>query len=124
MNGVASLILVAAVLPYCAAVAAKAGGRAFDNNAPRRWLAVQEGWRARANAAQSNLFEGLPFFYAAVLFALYSGASPQRIAPLMLAWVLVRMLYILAYILGRGTIRSLIWGVALVLNVVILFAAA
>lgn len=123
MIGVASLMLVAAVLPYCAAIAAKAGGRAFDNNAPRGWLAVQEGWRGRANAAQANLFEGLPFFYAAVLFALYSGASPERIADLMLAWVLVRVLYILAYILGRGTVRSLIWGVALVLNLVILFSA-
>lgn len=47
----------------------------------------------------------------------------ERVANLMLAWVLVRLLYILAYILGRGTIRSLIWGVALVLNLVILFAA-
>ena len=78
MNGVATLMLVAAVLPYCAAIAAKAGGWAFDNNAPRSWLSVQDGWRARANAAQANLFEGLPFFYAAVLFALYSGASPER----------------------------------------------
>lgn len=123
MIEVASLMLVAAVLPYCAALAAKAGGRAFDNNAPRGWLAVQEGWRARANAAQANLFEGLPLFYAAVLFALYSGANPERVANLMLAWVIVRVLYILAYILGRGTVRSLIWGVALVLNLVILFAA-
>lgn len=124
MNGVAYLMLAAAVLPYCAAVAAKAGGRAFDNNAPRGWLAVQEGWRARANAAQMNLFEGLPFFYAAVLFALYSGADQDRVSNLMLAWVLVRVFYILAYILGRGTVRSIIWAVALVLNLLILFPAA
>ncbi|MBV6273106.1 MAPEG family protein [Alcaligenaceae bacterium CGII-47] len=124
MGNVASLLLVAAILPYCAAIAAKAGGQAFDNNSPRGWLAAQAGWRGRANAAQANLFEGLPFFYAAVLFALYAGASPERLAALMLAWVLVRVLYIIAYILGRGTIRSFIWGGALVLNLMILFAAA
>jgi uncharacterized MAPEG superfamily protein len=123
MNNVAYLMLAAAALPYCAAIAAKAGGRAFDNNAPRGWLAMQEGWRARANAAQENLFEGLPFFYAAVLFALYGGADHGALAGLMLAWVLVRLLYVCAYIMGRGTVRSIIWAVALALNLLILFAA-
>ena len=123
MNGIIWLMLVAAVLPYCAALAAKVGGAAFDNNAPRGWLQAQEGWRARANAAQANLFEGLPFFFAAVLLALHAGASPDRIAGLMLAWVLVRILYVGAYVLGRGTVRSIIWVVALALNVAILLSA-
>ncbi len=122
MSPIAWLLLAAAVLPYGAAIAAKAGGRAFDNDAPRAWLAAQEGWRARADAAQANLFEGLPFFYAAVLYALYAGADEGRVAVLMLAWVLLRLLYVLAYILGRGTVRSIIWGVALLVNLAILLA--
>ncbi|CAM3872052.1 MAPEG family protein [Castellaniella denitrificans] len=122
MGWIQGLMVAAAVLPYGAALAAKAGGRRFDNNDPRPWLAAQEGWRARANAAQANLFEGLPFFYAAVLYALHAGAQPGRLAGLMGAWVALRMLYVLAYVLGRGTVRSIIWGAALAVNLAILWA--
>ncbi len=122
MSWVQGLMVAAAVLPFGAALAAKAGGRRFDNEDPRPWLAAQQGWRARANAAQANLFEGLPFFYAAVLYALYAGAQPDRLASLMGAWVVLRVLYVLAYILGRGTVRSLIWVAALAVNLTILWA--
>ncbi|CAM5210508.1 Membrane protein OS=Castellaniella defragrans (strain DSM 12143 / CCUG 39792 / 65Phen) OX=1437824 GN=BN940_12141 PE=4 SV=1 [Castellaniella denitrificans] len=122
MGWIQGLMVAAAVLPYGAALAAKAGGRRFDNNDPRPWLAAQEGWRARANAAQANLFEGLPFFYAAVLYALHAGAQPGRLAGLMGAWVALRVLYVLAYVLGRGTVRSIIWGAALAVNLAILWA--
>ncbi len=122
MSAVPALLLLAAVLPYGAALSAKLGGRAFDNNNPRAWLAAQDGWRARANAAQANLFEGLPFFYAAVLYALYAGASAGTLAGWMAAWVALRVLYVLAYVLGRGTVRSIIWGVAFLVNLAILWA--
>ena len=36
---------------------------------PRRWLEQQQGFRARANAAQANGFEAFPFFAAAVIVA-------------------------------------------------------
>ena len=122
MNTIAWLLLLATLLPYVAAIAAKAGGKGFDNNQPRVWLQQLQGWRSRANAAQQNLFEGLPFFYAAALFALWRGVEPAVIAPWMVAWILVRLLYIGAYVAGRGTVRSLLWGVALALNIGILFA--
>lgn len=122
MTQITWLLLVAALLPFVAAVAAKAGGKAFDNNAPRDWLARQEGWRARANAAQTNLFEGLPFFFAAVLFALYNDAAPGAVARLMLVWLIARVAYIWFYVADRGTLRSLVWAVALIANVLILFA--
>ncbi|MFC4298006.1 MAG: MAPEG family protein [Castellaniella sp.] len=122
MSWVQGLMVAAAVLPYGAALAAKAGGRRFDNDDPRPWLAAQQGWRSRANAAQANLFEGLPFFYAAVLYALHADAQPERLAGLMGAWVALRVLFVLAYVLGRGTVRSIIWGAALVVNLMILWA--
>ncbi|TAM87985.1 MAG: hypothetical protein EPN41_06590 [Candidimonas sp.] len=121
MKAIAWLMLVAAVLPFAATIIAKAGGAGFDNNNPRPWLARQEGWRARANAAQSNLFEALPFFYGAVLFALFNHADVNRVAALMLAWVVLRFIYVGAYIGGRGTVRSMIWAVCLILNISILF---
>ena len=62
-------VLVAALLPIVCAGIAKWGtfGKprrdgGFDNENPRAWLARQTDWRARANAAQANSFEALPFF--------------------------------------------------------------
>ena len=65
-----------AVLPIVCAGIAKYGmfskshrDGGYDNNNPRAWLAKQTDWRARANAAQTNTFEALPFFFAAVIIA-------------------------------------------------------
>ncbi|MCK9511536.1 MAG: MAPEG family protein [Pigmentiphaga sp.] len=123
MTGIAIGMLVAALLPLVATIAAKAGGKGFDNDEPRAWLVRQEGWRARANAAQQNLFESLPFFFAAVLFALYRQADPGPLAVLMAAWVVARLVYIACYVAGRGTLRSLVWLAALLINIAILFSA-
>lgn len=124
MDMIASLLLAAAILPLLAAVAAKAGGAAYDNNDPRPWLAHQHGWRARANAAQSNTFEALPFFYAAVLYALHSDAPQSYLTALMGAWLAVRLVYLAVYLAGLGSIRSLVWAIGLGLNIAILFAGA
>ena len=123
MKTLAILLLVAALLPYFAVIAAKAGGKGFDNNAPREWLAKQEGWRSRASAAQSNLLEGLPFFFAAVLFALYAQVEPAALTTLVAAWIAVRIAYIAIYIADYGVLRSLVWGLALAINIAILFKA-
>lgn len=124
MNTIAWLMLVAGVLPIVAAGASKVGGKAFDNNNPRPWLARQEGWRARANAAQANLFESLPFFYAAVLFALYKMVDPVMLASLMTAWIAARLVYLAVYVAGYGLLRTLVWVAGLGLNIAILFAVA
>ena len=57
--------------------AAKQGG--YDNSDPRGWLARQTDWRARANAAQANSFEALPFFIGAVIIAHQLGAPQTRL---------------------------------------------
>ncbi|MGE8547062.1 MAG: MAPEG family protein [Alcaligenes sp.] len=121
MLGIKIGFLVAAFLPWMAAICAKAGGKGFDNNNPRPWLAGLTGWRARANAAQANAFEALPFFYAAVLVSLWSGADVQRVESLMIAWLVLRVVYLLMYLSGKGTLRSLVWFLALAVNIWILF---
>ena len=100
MKMIAWLMLAAAIVPFLSAILAKAGGQKFDNNDPRPWLARQEGWRARANAAQSNAFEALPFFYAAVLFALHNQADATRVATLMACWLGLRLGYLAMYVAG------------------------
>jgi len=122
MTTIAWLMLIAAALPFLATGIAKAGDKSFDNDNPRAWLQKQEGWRARANAAQTNFFEGLPFFYAAVLFALYRNVDLPQLRNLMIAYVIVRLVYLALYLKGIGTLRSIAWTLGLAINVAILFS--
>ena len=67
-------VLFMGLFPYVAAGIAKKGFDHYDNSMPRQWLAKQTGFRARANAAQANLFESLPLFFAAVIIASFNDA--------------------------------------------------
>lgn len=117
-------VLLAALLPYACAWLAKSRGfgkprsqGGFDNNAPREWLARQQGWQARANAAQANSFEALPFFIGAVIIAHQLGAPQTRVDILALLFVTLRVIYIAMYVAGLGTARSIVWAVALLANI-------
>jgi len=118
-------LLLAALIPYvCAGIAkfggAPAEGGAYDNDLPRVWLAKQSGWRARANSAQANAFESLPFFMAAVIVAHQLGANQGRLDILAFFYVLLRVAYSMAYVAGVDKVRSAIWVASLFINVAIL----
>jgi uncharacterized MAPEG superfamily protein len=121
-------ILIMALLPIvCAGLAKKSGfGKprrdgGYDNVDPRQWLAKQTGWAARANAAQANTFECLPFFFAAVIIAHQLGALQSRLDLLAVVFVVLRVIYVLMYVAGMAKMRSGIWTLALLANVAILF---
>ena len=121
-------VLIAALLPFvCAALAKWPGvGKSrrdggFDNHDPRAWLARQTDWQARANAAQANSFEALPFFIGAVVIAHQLRAGQGTLDILALLFVTLRVIYIAMYVAGLPTIRSGIWMAALAVNVGILF---
>ena len=117
-------VFIACGLPYLAAWIAKAGSFGpRDNTHPRDWAAKQSGWRARANSAQSNSFEGLPFFIGAVIIAHQLGANQARLDVLAAAYVVLRLIYIAAYIKGIGSVRSAIWALGFLVNIAILFLA-
>ncbi|MDD2924791.1 MAPEG family protein [Rhodoferax sp.] len=122
-------VLVAALLPLSCAVIAKWGALGkprrdggFDNENPRAWLARQSDWRARANAAQANSFEAMPFFIGAVVIAHQMGAYQTRLDMLAFVFVVLRMVYIMLYLANLANLRSLVWTLALLINVAILFA--
>jgi uncharacterized MAPEG superfamily protein len=122
-------VLVAALLPFVCAWIAKAPGfgkrrrdGGFDNNDPRGWLARQSDWQQRANAAQANSFEALPFFIGAVIIAHQLGAPQTRLDILAVLFVTLRVIYIAMYVAGLPTVRSAIWALALLANIGILFA--
>jgi uncharacterized MAPEG superfamily protein len=117
-------VLVAVLLPLVCAWLAKHQGfgkprsqGGYDNNEPRAWLARQEGWKARANAAQANTFEALPFFIGAVIIAHQLGAPQTRVDILAVLFITLRIIYIAMYVAGLGTVRSVIWALALLANI-------
>ncbi len=121
-------VLVAALLPIgCAglakwgmfAVPRREGG--YDNHQPRAWLARQNDWRARANAAQANSFEALPLFIGAVIIAHQLGANQTWLDLLAFLFVVLRLVYILLYVADQASARSAVWLLALVVNIAILF---
>ncbi|MDE2419436.1 MAG: MAPEG family protein [Burkholderiales bacterium] len=121
-------VLLAALLPIACAGLAKAGmfGKSrkdggYDNANPRAWLAAQTDWRARANAAQANSFEALPFFIGAVIIAHQLGAAQARLDVLAFVYVVLRMVYIMIYVSGMASARSVVWSAALAVNIGILF---
>jgi uncharacterized MAPEG superfamily protein len=103
------MILAAALLPYLAAVIAKAGAPGFNNNSPRLWLAQQGGYRQRADWAQRNHFEAFPPFAAAVILTQMAGAPQGRVDLLALAFVLLRLAYTGAYLADLATPRTLLF---------------
>jgi uncharacterized MAPEG superfamily protein len=122
-------VLLAALLPIGCAWLAKSRGfgkprreGGFDNHDPRAWLAKQTDWQARANAAQANSFEALPFFIGAVVIAHQLGAPQARLDILAVLFVTLRVIYIAMYVAGLPMIRSAIWALALLVNIGILFA--
>lgn len=122
-------ILVAALLPIVCAGIAKYGqmrtapGKGgYDNNDPRAWLARQTDWRARANAAQANTFEAIPFFFAAVIIAHQLQASQAWIDILSVLFVALRIVYIALYVGDKASARSIIWALAFFINIGILFS--
>ena len=86
-----------------------------------RALAQQGDWRARANAAQANSFESLPFYIGAVIIAHQLGAFQTRLDLMAFLYVVLRLMYILFYLADMATLRSLVWTVALAVNIAILF---
>lgn len=112
-------VLFMGLFPYVAAGIAKKGFEGYDNGIPRQWLAKQTGFRARANAAQANLFESLPFFFAAVIIASIANAPQSRVDLLAIGFVTARIAYLICYVADWPTTRSIVWlaGLACVVSI-------
>ncbi|MFM8901146.1 MAG: MAPEG family protein [Burkholderiales bacterium] len=122
-------VLIVGLMPIVCAGIAKWGSfgkprrqGGYNNHDPREWLAQQQGYRKRANAAQSNCFEALPLFIGAVVLALHLQAPLATVNTLALAFVGLRILYVLLYLADRPTPRSLVWVAAMGVNVALLFS--
>ena len=102
-------LLIVSLLPVVCAGIAKWGFRGFDNRHPREWLARQEGWRARANAAQQNSWEALAVYVAALVAAVVAGVPDGTVATVAGIFLAARIAYLAAYLADLATLRSLVW---------------
>jgi uncharacterized MAPEG superfamily protein len=116
-------LFITMFLPIVCAGISKAGGQGYDNAQPRQWLAQQEGFRARAVAAQQNSWEALLLFAIAVLVAHGLLGPSESVNQMAVGFVVARLLYILAYVANWAMARTLVWLVGFLLTVSI-FAAA
>jgi len=120
-------VLLACMLPIVAAGVAKWGTFSrpareggYDNEDPRAWLALQSGRRARANAAQANSFEALPLFIAAVLTAQQLQVQQALIDGLSVAFVVLRVVYLVLYVTNRATARTLVWSAGMAVSIALM----
>ena len=116
-------VLIAGLLPYAAVIPAKAGAK-FDNHNPRDWLAKQEGYRRRANAAQANSFEAFPLFAAAVIVAYLLHAPQAHVDMLAMGFVAARAAFLVCYLADWAALRSVAWLAGIVCAVMIFLAGS
>jgi uncharacterized MAPEG superfamily protein len=112
-------VLFAGLLPYVATGLAKVGGERYNNRNPRGWLDRQQGFRARANAAQANSFEAFPLFAAAVIVAHLTQAPQERIDGLALMFIAARIGYTVCYVADWHWARSVVWTLGFVVTLTI-----
>ena len=112
------MLLVSAMLPYLTVFFVKhAGGGRFDNHKPRAWMEQLTGWQQRGDWAHRNHFEAFPIFLAAIFVAEMTGAQQGRIDALAAIFVALRIVYTALYLANLATLRSIVWGLGLVVTI-------
>jgi uncharacterized MAPEG superfamily protein len=118
-------VLVAAFMPIvCAGISKWGRDSQYNNKRPREWERTLQGYRARANAAQANCWEALPFFAAAVIIAHQLQAPQASINALSLSFIAARVIYISMYLANQHMLRTLVWIAGMAISVWIFLLAA
>lgn len=120
-------VVAAMFIPLCCSMTAKMSGSGFppaNNHNPREFLESLTGFRKRAHWAQQNTFESFPPFAAAVIIAHIAHASQQWVDGLAIAFVVLRILYVVFYVTDKASARSAVWMAALACVVGLFVVAA
>jgi uncharacterized MAPEG superfamily protein len=118
---IAEWMIFAAVILFLLTIApVKAVGyKTFDNSNPRDPTFYKSDMAARALGAHLNGIETFPFFAIAVLLAEFRHLPQSLIDKLAVAFVVIRLLFIFAYLGNRSTIRTLLWNLGFAVNAAI-----
>ena len=100
------------------------GWRRFDNARPRDGGFYQDPIASRALGAHQNGIEAFPFFAVAVLLAEFRGGPQRLVNELAILFLIVRIAFVFTYLGNRPTLRSILWGIGLAINIAIFFLPA
>lgn len=117
----AALLQVAQFVLYSALAQRQVGSNyaVSPRDAPRQLT----GTAGRAQRALANHFEGLILFTIAVLVVTLAEQSTATTQTAAWVYLVARLLYVPAYLLGLAPGRSLIWAVGLFATLTMLIAA-
>ncbi len=110
-------LIIASIVP-----AKLHGGKQYDTANPRDPGFYTLGLRSRSQGAHFNGYESFPFFAAAVILAEMRAVPQPPIDILAVAFVLIRLAYVLLYLANRPTARTVAWSLGLACNMAIFFA--
>lgn len=85
----------------------------YDNRHPRTQQSRLEGLGARAKAAHENCFEAICFFAPTVLLVLALDEHTVHTVGLCVAFVVLRLVYLVCYWCDWHVVRSLVWVAAM-----------
>jgi uncharacterized MAPEG superfamily protein len=118
-------LLGSVVLTILSIMPAKLSGRGeYDNGNPRDPRFFASGLRMRSLGAHQNGFEAFPLFAAAVILAEMRAVPQGTVDLLAVAFVVVRVVYVLLYLGDRPSLRSMVWWVGFACNLAIFFSPA
>lgn len=121
-------LMIVAFIPYFLALAGgymkKRQFGSMDNADPRTQAQQLTGAGARTWASQSNAWEALGFFTAAVVVAHLAGADPERSAVAAVVFLATRILHPVFYLANLAALRSLAVTVGLGAGAYLFFLAA
>lgn len=117
---IATLMPMIAKAPLALAMN-KAGG--YDNRNPREQQNSLSGFGARAKAAHENCFEALIMFTPGALAVLITNNAGQLAEYFAIAFVVSRLVYLLAYYLDKHVLRSAFWGVGFLSSLALVYMA-
>jgi uncharacterized MAPEG superfamily protein len=122
-------LFVAVVLPYvwfsfAAPFKAVQFGKSLDNHTPRLQDPALVGRAARAQGAHFNSLEALGYFAPAVIVAHLSHADATWSAWLAIAFVVVRIVHGIVYLLDRPPLRTAFFALGLLASIGLFILAA
>jgi uncharacterized MAPEG superfamily protein len=118
-------LLAVVVLTILSILPGKLDGReAYDNANPRDPNFYTPGLRARSLGAHLNGHEAFPFFAAAVILAEMRSAPQGTVNSLAVAFVVLRIVYVLMYLTDRPSLRSAAWWIGFFCNLAIFLLPA
>lgn len=117
----AALLQMVQFLAYSIAANRQVGPRYAMG--PRDEGRALTGVAGRLQRAMNNHFEGLILFGIAVMVITLSDRATALTEMAAWAYLAARILYVPAYVIGRGPWRSLIWSVGLLATLVLLLTA-